>query len=1031
MILILLRTIIIIVVLLMALLPSIQAAPVVTDLRCEYLTQPLAVENSNPSLSWRLEHDGNRGLVQSAYQVQVWNGENVLWDSGKTLSVQSTHIRYQGDALASAQSVAWRVRVWNQLDEVSEWSAPHYWTMGFLHDEDWNGSSWIGTGDSFVLRGPGWWDPEDNTIADPWIRKNIQLDQIPAAAIARIATVGYHELYVNGHHVTDTVLTPNVADNSKRARYIVYDISPFLVQGTNCLAFWVGNSWGFFSEYETSDKPRAGLVRGHFTFWQNETTPPSVVGTDTSWKTAPSPYTQMGIWWFMHYGGERYDARMENPDWNKPEFDDSSWSNAKVYSPSLVHSADLAEPNRKITRVEAVSVTALGGDAYKVDMGVNLAGMAEFKIEGQHGQQVDFFISEASNTEMTHDMRGTYIFGSNGIATYRNHFNYISGRWITVRGLNYQPRSEDFVVWQVRNDLRPTNDFSSSNELFNRIHERTVWTLENLSLGGYIVDCPHRERMGYGGDSHATLRVMLDNFHAGSFYRKWMLDWRDVQQANGHIWYTAPTYWGGGGPAWSGIVITIPWQTYLQYGDVQILEENFDTMKRWLAYLETRAQANILRRWGGEWDFLGDWLWPGASGTNSHTQETLFFNNCYWIYSLQTTAKIARVLGRNADADAFESRAQTIRTAVHNHFYNAATATYVNGQQQYMAAALLVHLPPYELWPSVWDAFETEIKNRRYFDAGITGGFFVMETLLANDRADLIALMTDRTTYPGFGDMLERGATTLWESWNGSGSLLHSSYLWIDSFFTQGVAGLQRDERQPGWKHFFAKPGINTRVTSAKLTLNTDYGNITTDWKVENDQLAWKLIVPPNTTSTVLLPNSNSSECKEGETPLLTTAIEGVTVLSNENGYLRLRVASGEYNFTAPLFTETTEHTYGPLSKYAPEGDLDGDGASNFYEFALGSDPLTWNTQTAGLNIYVVKIGDKYEVTLSYDRRTSLEGIQYILEKSTDTINWTELPSHTAQIHSIENGEKERVVQTIDFNGNPTDTWFRLKIRQD
>lgn len=1027
----------------MALIKTAHAAPVVTDLRCEYITQPLAVENLNPNLSWRLAPSAVRGTSQSAYQIQVWDGEKTLWDSGKVASSQSVNVPYQGTNLTSGQSVAWRVRVWDSTDTPSEWSDTHFWTMGFLSPSDWDGSSWIGTGESFELKGAGWWDPEDNTIPDPWFRKNIRLSKKPETAFARIATVGYHELYVNGQRVTDAVLMPNVADNSQRARYVAYDITPYLVQGTNCLALWVGNSWGIFDEYATPDKPRAGLVRGHFTIQLPDESAPTVVGTDDTWKTAHSPYTQLGIWRFMHYAGERYDACKENPDWNKSTYDDSSWPTAKIFTPDLKLTADIIEPNKKLTRIQGVSATEIGDGVYRVDMGVNVSGMAEFQIEGRSGQEVRFFMSEAIDKEVTHDMRGIYIFASDGIATYRNHFNYTTARWITVRGLNYKPNPEDFVIWQVRNDLRRSKTFTSSNELFNRIHDRAVWTLENLSLGGYIVDCPHRERMGYGGDAHATARIMLDNFHSGAFYRKWAQDWRDVQQDDGHVVYTAPTYWGGGGPSWSGIVITLPWQTYLQYGDTHILRENYDTMKRWLSYMDSKADGNIVRPWGGQWDFLGDWLWPGAAGTNSNTPETIFFNNCYWIYALRTTAKIARVLGNEADAQAYESRAQIVRETLHKEYYNPATASYVNGQQQYMAAALLVHLPPDELWPAVWATFESDIRTRRYFNAGITGGFFVMEALLANDRADLIALMTDREAYPGFGDMLKRGATTIWENWTGHGSLVHSSYLWIDGLFSQGISGLKRDESAPGWKHFFVKPGINTRVSFAKVTLDTAYGPITTDWKVENNKLTWKLVVPPNTTATVLLPTSNSAECKEGKSLLLSANIPGITQVVDEGHQLRMLAAPGEYEFTSPLigtataapatFSGAMEQALGPLSPESlrtPNADFDGDGLSNLDEFALGSDPLTWNTPNSGLSVFTTKTGDKYEVTLTYDRPSNLKGISYVLESSTEAApnEWTAVPGHTAHIHPIENGSKERVVQTIDFTGNPSDTWFRLKI---
>jgi alpha-L-rhamnosidase len=231
---------------------------------------------------------------------------------------------------------------------------------------------------------------------------------------------------------------------------------------------------------------------------------------------------------------------------------------------------------------------------------------------------------------------------------------------VTIEGLRERPALSDFRAWLVRTDFSRAAEFECSNELLNRIYDTTLWTFEDLSLGGYVVDCAHRERMGYGGDAHATTECGLNNYHLGAFYTKWNQDWHDVQGGSaawgtgekaavqdtieaGNLPYTAPTYWGGGGPGWSGFCITLPWEIYERYGDTRILSESFPTIQRWLTFLETKAEGDILRRWGGKWDFLGDWLWPGAKGVNGDTRETLFFNNCYWIFNLQTAARIAEV----------------------------------------------------------------------------------------------------------------------------------------------------------------------------------------------------------------------------------------------------------------------------------------------------------------------------------------------------------------------------------------------------
>lgn len=425
----------------------------------------------------------------------------------------------------------------------------------------------------------------------------------------------------------------------------------------------------------------------------------------------------------------------------------------------------------------------------------------------------------------------------------------------------------------------------------------TLWTFENLTVGGYVVDCPQRERMGYGGDAHATTTTGLSNYKLGAFYTKWSEDWRDVQGKTGDLPYTAPTYFGGGGPAWSGY--------YQRYGDKRILEQNLPTIERWLTFLETKAKGNLLRRWGGRWDFLGDWLWPGAppvtvdagdgtslssrlykhqivaqrhlrrwaerleilddwfwqgpDGINGDTRETLFFNNCYWLYDLRTSAQIATVLGKSSQAAAWNQRADDVRRVVHARFFNAADNSYVNGSQAYLAIALLADVPPAELRPAVWKRLEDEILNVRkgHIHAGITGGAFLFKTLMEAHRDDLLFAMVGKDDYPSWGYMLKQGATTFWEDWEGSPkrSRLHSSYLYVGAWFIQGILGIQPDPKAPGFKHFVIRPAP-LDLTWAKGHYDSLYGRIESNWRREAGRFTLEVTIPPNTTATVILPGS-------------------------------------------------------------------------------------------------------------------------------------------------------------------------------
>jgi alpha-L-rhamnosidase len=904
--------------------PFIAANITPVDLSCEYLKNPLGIDAKQPRLSWKLKatDDKVRGQAQNAYRILVASSEKLLvqnkgdlWDSGEIKSDQSNFVNYNGSALSSNMRCYWKVRVRDNNGQLSVWSKPARWTMGLLNQSDWT-AKWIGADRQFteVKKLP----PQGNYLSDPWFRKVITLRQKPLQATMHVASVGYHELFVNGKKVTDNVLMPSVADHTKRARYVAYEISKYLQSGRNVIGLWLGTSWSVFPLYKTEDKPQTPIViaQAHIKMPDGQT---QRVTTDQTWKTHPSPNVMLGVWMFMNYGGEYYDANKELPNWCSTDLDDSGWKNAKVYHPDLTLSAEMVEPNRRIKKIKPVAIRKVNDGDYRVDMGVNFAGFTEIDVEGQPDDIVEFQFSEDQKKLMTHRLRSVYRIGPSGQGTFHNRFNYSSGRWILIKGLGYKPELQDIRGFLVRTDYQRAGWFKCSNKLLNDIYNIVLWTFENLSLGAYVVDCPQRERMGYGGDAHATTQTALNNYHLGAFYTKWSQDWRDVQgkdtawglgekstnqnapTAPGNLPYTAPTYWGGGGPAWSGICVTMPWYVYRHYGDIRILEDNFDTIQKWLDFLETKSKDNMLVRWGGQWDFLGDWLWPGAEGVNGDTRETLFFNNCYWIYNLQTAAKIADALGKKDIAEQYRRRAAVIARAVHKEFYNSQENGYVNNFQAYLAIATLIGLPPEELRTGVWKRFEDEILiNRKgHFWGGITGGYFIVKNLLEFDRPDLLFEMATKKDYPGWGNMLQNGATTLWEAWDGRNSLLHSSYLHIGAWFIEGLAGIKPDPENPGYKHFIIKPGVlkNRPLDWVKGRFESPYGTIRSDWKLSKSTLKLNISVPPNTTATLYLPTKNPESIREGNNPI--DKVNGIKHLRNTKKYSILEIQPGNYNFEA------------------------------------------------------------------------------------------------------------------------------------
>ena len=891
-----------------------QAPSAVEGLRCEYLVNPLGIDVEKPRLSWALA-PGSRQHAQSAYQILVASSpeklhrdDGDLWNSGKVGSSQTTFVVYDGRPLESGMRAWWKVRAWDERGRAA-WSEPAYWSMGLLHETDWKGR-WIGLARPASVK-------EGTPLPFPWLRKTFTLDEKPLQGAAYVNALGYYELYVNGKKVDDYVLTPDVVDYSRRNWYVTHDIASYLVKGKNTVALWLGRGW--YARGNPGVVYDGPLVRAQFAMALPGGKAVEVE-TDGSWKAKASPITPLGRGTaFGDYGGEHYDAQLDLPGWNATGLDDSGWETAATFDPPQVTtSAQMVEPNRIIETIAPVKIDQTPAGGWLIDMGKNFTGWLELRLPaniaaGKH-LKIEFADDKPTgNRYATFNQRDEYVTRAGAGQTVRSRFNYHAFRYAHVTGLEQAPALADIKGYFMRTSYARAGEFESSNELLNRIYRLVTWTYQCLTLNGYVVDCPTRERLGYGGDAGTSIETGLFNFDTGGLYSRWAANWRDAQDPqSGDLPYTAPNYpdQGGGGPMWSGFVVTMPWQVYLNYGDQRVLETNYPMMRKWLDFAETKTKDHILEPYisigirQAQWNYLGDWVSPRRPGGGvdpaRNAVSARFINNCHYLYTLELATKIAGVLGKPADAALYAARADTLRRTLHQQFFDAANGSYATGEQPYLAFPLLIGVAPPDVRPAVLKNLEETIrvKDTGHLDAGMHGLYFLLKELMEEDRNDLIYEMATKTDYPGWGYMLAHDGTTSWESWNG-GSHIHDTLISIGAWFIEGIGGIRVDEKAPGFRHFLLKPAPVGDLTFARTQYQSIHGVIVSDWRIENGVLHASVTAPPGTTATLYLPSGAPEAITEGGRPAAQST--GVKFTGTEKGKAVFELASGHYEFASKM----------------------------------------------------------------------------------------------------------------------------------
>lgn len=471
------------------------------------------------------------------------------------------------------------------------------------------------------------------------------------------------------------------------------------------------------------------------------------------------------------------------------------------------------------------------------------------------------------NGEPVHQGHTDYYMASgNGTEFFCNKFNYHGFRFVKISNLRKAPDIRAIKAHLIHTDFEVASAFSCSDQDLNRIHDMVAYTLRCLSLGGYLVDCPQLERLGYGGDGNASTVTAQTMFHLAPLYSNWLNAWKDVIREDGGMPHTAPNpYAAGGGPYWCGFIISASWHTYQNYGDTRVLETYYPIMQQWLSYVEQYRIDGLLKRWPNtdyrNW-YLGDWASPKGTVPSLHTDDRSIdlVNNCYLSVCFDQMGKIAITLGKESDSYDYFKRKKQLNQKIHETFFNEGQKCYATGSQIDCLFPIIAGAVPKEMEEALI-AFIIRRTEREYgghLNTGLVGVPVMMEWATKKNCPDFIYSMLKKKTFPGYLHMLEKGATTTWEHWNGERSRIHNCYNGVGQWFYQSIGGIRQIEETPAYKEFLIDPQIPEGITWAKTQIETPYGLIQVDWALSGNRMDMNIVVPMGSKAHVLFPQSST-----------------------------------------------------------------------------------------------------------------------------------------------------------------------------
>ena len=897
----------------------------VDKLLCNHTENPTVINSVIPSFGWQSVSQ-SRNQTQSAYHILV--SDNLkgiqssmgnIWNSGKVNSDKSIFVEFKGEGLKSAHKYYWKVKVWSKDGSESEWSKVATFQTGLFSVADWGNAKWIGYEElSAELRlVPGVHGNGDNLGEKavqrpvvPLFRKPFNIQKKISEATLFVTGLGQYETYINGSEVGDSFLAPGWTDYDKTVLYNCYDVTKMLNKGENVLGAIVGN--GFYNVNRERYRklvvafgmPKM-LCRLQIEYTDGTK---EFILSDRSWKTSPSPITYTSI-----FGGEDYDARLEQQNWNKPEFKDSSWKNVLlVRPPEGTLKAETDYPLKVMESFRVAQISKIDPKVFLYDFGQNASGIVELKIKGKKGQEVRLIPAELITDDKHANQKASgapyyfsYTLKGDGVETWRPRFTYYGFRYVQVEGATSKdeklvlglPEIVDLQLLHTRNSTPLPGTFECSNALFNKIFTLIDWSIKS-NLQSVLTDCPHREKLGWLEVTHLMGNSIHFNYDIYHFYSKMVNDMIQSQTSNGLVPDIAPEYvqFGGGfrdSPEWGSASIILPWMIYKWYGDRSLLEKAWPMMLQYVTYLKSKSDNNIVSHGLGDWFDMG----PKQPGESQLTPKSLTATAIYF-YDLKLLSEIAEILGKADDHKNLIVWADGVKTSFNNKFFSKKTGVIATGSQTAMAMPWSVGLVDPEYKDIVINNLEDSIRaNGKALTAGDVGYHYLVDALTKGGKSQLLYEMNNRNDVPGYGFQLAKGATALTESWpaleNVSNNHLMLGHLM--EWFYSGVGGIDQSENSVAYKEITIKPYFIEGLSHAAASYNSPYGNIKCSWKKQDDAITCMVEIPVNTTAIITLENPSNKKVIEGGRS--SSEVKDIEVMSENDGLWICKVGSGRYSF--------------------------------------------------------------------------------------------------------------------------------------